>query len=70
MDRNASAIIIEIVRSGLGLYFIYTQDVWFGAGAYLAALKYILGAYFIFSIVVTGWFVIIHRKEDLNLTVA
>ncbi|MBL7708938.1 MAG: sterol desaturase family protein, partial [Chitinophagaceae bacterium] len=70
MDRNASAMIVEIVRSGLGLYFIYTQDDWFGASTYLAALKYILGAYFILSILVTGWFVIKHKKEDLSLAPA
>lgn len=70
MDRNASAMIVEIVRSGFGLYFIYTQDDWFGASTYLATLKYILGAYFIFSILVTGWFVLKHRKEDLSLAAA
>lgn len=67
MDRNASAMIVEILRSGLGLYFIYTQNDWFGAGTYLAALRYILGAYFILSILVTGWFVMKHRREDLSL---
>jgi alkylglycerol monooxygenase len=64
MDRNQSAILFEILRSGLGLYFLYSQDDWFGASTFLSAIKYILGAYFIISIAVTGWFVIKHRKED------
>ncbi len=65
MDRNQYAIVWEALRGSLGLYFLYQQDDWFGANSYLSFIKYILGAYFIFSIVVTGWFVVKHRKEDL-----
>lgn len=64
MDRNTSAIVWEIIRSSAGLIFLYSQNDWFGAGNYLPAVKYILAAYFIISIVVTGWFVAKHRKED------
>ncbi len=64
MDRNQYAIVWEILRSGLGLYFLYVQDDWFGANSYLSSATYILGAYFILSIVVTGWFVMKHAKED------
>jgi alkylglycerol monooxygenase len=65
MDRNQYAIVWEALRSGLGLYFLYAQDDWFGSSSYLSSVKYIIGAYFIFSIVVTGWFVAKHRKEDV-----
>jgi alkylglycerol monooxygenase len=64
MDRNTSAIFFETLRSGLGLYFIYSQDDWFGASGYFSSAKYILGSYFILSLLVTGWFVMKHRKED------
>ena len=64
MDRNTWAIFWEAVRSGLGLYFLYQQDDWFGSSACFTSVKYILGTYFILSLVVTGWFVIKHRKED------
>lgn len=64
MDRNVSAIGWELLRSGLGLAFLYQQEDWFGASNYFSAVKYILGAYFIISIIITGWFVIKHRKED------
>lgn len=64
MDRNRYAIVWEILRSGLGLYFLYSQDDWFGASQWLSSIKYILGAYFILSIIVTGGFAIKHRKED------
>ncbi len=65
MDRNPWAIFWEAVRSGMGLSFLFMQDDWFGATSYLTTVKYILGAYFILSIVITGWFVIKHRKEDV-----
>ncbi|NOT51084.1 MAG: sterol desaturase family protein [Chitinophagaceae bacterium] len=65
MDRNRSAIAWEILRSGLGLYFLYSQDDWFGSSVYLSSIKYILGGYFILSITITGWFVMKHRKEDI-----
>ena len=67
MDRNQLAIIPEVIRCGLGLYFLYEQDDWFGANSYLSSVKYILGAYFILSIIVTGWFVMKHRKEDAGV---
>lgn len=65
MDRNQYAIVWEALRCGLGLYFLYTQDDWFGANSYFSSAKYILGTYFILSIIVTGWFVMKHRREDL-----
>lgn len=64
MDRNNSAAVWEIIRSGLGLYFIYRQNDWFGASNYFSQAAYLLAGYFILSIAVTCWFVIVHRKED------
>lgn len=64
MDRNPWALFWEIVRSGLGLAFLWRQSDWFGATTYLSTIQYILGAYFILSIMVTGWFVYRHWKED------
>ncbi len=65
MDRNQYAIIWEVLRSGLGLYFIYMQGDWFGASTYLSGINYVLVSYFMLSIFVTGWFVFKHKKEDL-----
>jgi alkylglycerol monooxygenase len=64
MDRNSSAIAWEILRSGLGLSFLYQQNDWFGAASYIASAKYWLAAYFVISLMIDGWFVIKHRKED------
>ncbi len=65
MDRNQYSIVWEALRSGLGFYFLYVQGDWFGASDYSSSVTYILGAYFILSIVVTGWFVMKHRREDV-----
>ncbi len=64
MDRNRYAIIWEGIRSGLGFYFLYQQNDWFGANTYVTSTTYILGGYFIASFIVTGWFVLRHKKED------
>lgn len=64
MDRNRSAIIGEVLRSGLGLYFLYQQDDWFGASQWMGSVKYVLGAYFVLSLFVTALFVVRHRRED------
>ncbi|HEY6062772.1 MAG TPA: sterol desaturase, partial [Chitinophagaceae bacterium] len=65
MDRNRSAMISEILRSGLGLYFLYQQDDWFGASQWLPSVKYMLGAYFVLSLAITAFFVIKHKREDV-----
>jgi alkylglycerol monooxygenase len=65
MDRNPSAIVWECVRGILGFAFLFYQEDWFGANAYTSSLKYILGAYFVLSVLVTAWFVYVHYKEDV-----
>ncbi len=70
MDRDRYAIIWEGIRSGLGFYFLYQQNDWFGANTYVSSITYILGAYFIVSIIVTGWFVMKHRREDVTLSLS
>jgi alkylglycerol monooxygenase len=64
MDRNPFAILWECIRSSVGLMFLFEQEDWFGASAYLISVKYILGTYFLLSIIITGWFVIRHRQEE------
>jgi len=70
MDRNNSALIWEITRSGAGIYFLFQQQDWFGASIYYAIVPYLLVAYFIISIFVTAWFVYIHHKADKQLTLS
>jgi len=69
MDRNPYAIGWEILRSGLGIAFLVYQNDWFGASQYLHSIKYILGSYFIISVVVAAWFVYKHSKEDRHSAV-
>ncbi len=37
---------------------------------YIYTAKYLLGAYFILSIIITGWFVYSNYKEDSRMTVS
>lgn len=64
MDRNPWALFWEALRSGLGIAFLLQQGDWFGSSNYLSSVQYALGTYFIFSVLVTAWFVVKHRKED------
>ena len=64
MDRNSSAIIWEMIRAAFGLWLLFTQGDWFASSGIFKPLPYILGVYFILSIVMSGWFVYRHRRED------
>lgn len=64
MDRNASALYCECVRSGLGIYFLITQKNWFGAANYFSPIVYVLGAYFIGSVLITAWLAHQQKRED------
>ena len=63
MDRSQYAIAWEGLRAGLGISFIIQQSDWFGISTYFEPAVYLLLAYFIISFIVTGYFVIRHRRE-------
>ncbi len=69
MDRNSSALAWEVLRSGLGMYFIYQQNDWFAATSYSSFIAQALIIYFITSVIITAAFVILHRKEDNSIAV-
>jgi alkylglycerol monooxygenase len=64
MDRNRSAVLVEGIKCLLGLYFLYTQNDWFGSSQYAAWAPYAIGVYLLTSLLITGWFVVKHAKED------
>jgi alkylglycerol monooxygenase len=70
MDRNRFAIAWELVRSCLGIAILIDQNDWFGMSNYMAIAKYIVGGYFILSIIITGWFTYINYKEDSKMAVS
>lgn len=69
MDRNRSAIFWEIIKNCLGVYFIYSQNDWFGASKYLTNIQSIAVIYFVLSTVITAWFVFENAKEDKQIWV-
>jgi alkylglycerol monooxygenase len=69
MDRNKYAIVWEIIKNSLGIAIILQTGDWFGAAALTPVLKYIIGAYFLLSTIVTLWFVMKHAKEDERVAI-
>jgi hypothetical protein len=59
MDRNPYAVYFEALKSALGVYLIYQAGGdWFGANQHWGAwVVYIVGAYFVLSVLMTGLFV-------------
>ncbi|HEX5654507.1 MAG TPA: sterol desaturase family protein [Chitinophagaceae bacterium] len=68
MDRNPYAIVWEILRSSMGIAFLGSQQDWFGASSYISSITNILGAYFIISLIITGWLVARNRREDRQVS--
>jgi sterol desaturase/sphingolipid hydroxylase (fatty acid hydroxylase superfamily) len=63
-DRNASAVVWELIKDVYALYIICKQQDWFGAGKFIPGIIQVLIVYLIVSAVVTIWFAAKHRKED------
>ena len=57
MDRNAFALIWETVKNIVGLGIIYWTGDWFGVQNSFVWAKYLIAFYFIFSTIVTAFFV-------------
>ncbi len=70
MDRNRYAIFWEGIKNLFGILIIYRLGDWFGISTYASWINYVLVVYFILSTVITGWFVLQHKKEDEQLTLA
>ncbi len=70
MDGNKYALVWEILRSGTGLAMLYIQYDWFGADVYSSMIKFVLAGYFIFSILVTAWFALKHKKIEQEVSLA
>jgi alkylglycerol monooxygenase len=67
MDRNKYAIIWEVLRCTVGMYFLVSQNDWFGANSYWQGASIVLLVYFAISFVVCVWFYNRHRKEDAGI---
>ncbi len=70
MDRNRTAIIWELLKCSLGIYFVLDQSDWFGAHQLFANITYILTGYFVLSMAATTWFVQKHYREDKQVVLA
>ena len=71
MDRNPFAVYLEAIKSALGLYLIYQSGGdWFGAAQNWGQwFVYLVGAYFVVSVLMTVVFVEREIKASLQANV-
>lgn len=65
MDRNKNALVMEIIKSLLGLGIIFYYGDWFFSSGYWPIFHYFVATYFILSIAVVSYFVLVEfRKRE------
>ena len=68
MDRSPHALWMETLKSLGGLFIIYYTGDWFGIDTLIPFGSYLVGGYFVASILIVGYFVLIEfRVEKLTL---
>ena len=69
MDRNPKAIIWEIIKDGLGLWFLQSQQGdWFGLNSVLPGVSNWIQSYLLLSLLISSWFCWKHYQEDRRTT--
>jgi alkylglycerol monooxygenase len=68
MDRNPLALVWETLKNAIGLSLIYYMGDWFNISNLFAGGKYLVLAYFIFSTVITAYFVFTEIRNDYKAT--
>ena len=63
MDRNKFTLIFELIRTGLGLYIIYTTTDWFGLNSFFSTGSTIVASYFVLSTLFTVYFLYFEREK-------
>lgn len=72
MDGSKYALLWEIIKTVLGIAFIYHYGDWFGSNKYFGMMSYIITGYFILSLLVVGYFAFKKKqgeKEDIQLSI-
>jgi len=69
MDRNRSALFIEVIKNFLGLVILQSTHDWFNIFGLIPETQMILSIYCILATIFTAWFVYSHWKEDNQLAV-
>jgi sterol desaturase/sphingolipid hydroxylase (fatty acid hydroxylase superfamily) len=64
MDRNPAAIVSETMKCGLGLYLVWSRGDWFGISTRFPHAGQAIVVYLLVSLLMTGYFVLRHRRED------
>ncbi|HNP22907.1 MAG TPA: sterol desaturase family protein [Panacibacter sp.] len=70
MDQHKSAFLWELVKCVFGATIILFYGDWFGASLFIPWLNILLLGYFISSLAVTAWFVLVGFKKSPSVTAA
>jgi len=70
MDRRPHAFWLESIKSLGGLYIIYSTGDWFGVDILVPFGSYLVGGYFVVSILIVAYFVFAEFREDKEMAVA
>ncbi len=70
MDGKKMALAWEVLKSGVGIAFIFSLGDWFGANAFLPWISNVLITYFVISVAVTGWLAFSTEKENRQVPVS
>ncbi len=66
MDGNRFSLGWEIAKAALAIGILYKTGDWFGASAGLLWVKYVLLFYFVFSVLVTAWYVLAAGRRAVS----
>lgn len=66
MDGNPNAWAWEILKFGIGIYFIVDTDGWFGLRKIIPIMPYVISAYLVLSLMLTFYF----KKENNRYSIA
>ena len=71
MDGNRYAFYIELIKSVAGLFIIYYYGDWFFSSQYWPWYHYVVGFYFVVSVLAAGYFAFYEmKKSDQQVSLA
>lgn len=69
MDGYKLSLFPELIRTGLGLFIIFTTQDWFGLNTYLSFGSIIVASYFVISTMTSIYFLYLEKKSELKLII-
>ncbi len=68
MDRHVISIYAEVIKAGLGLYFLIEGNGWFGIDNLWQGASYIIVFYILISLLLSFYFQFVEKKYSISYT--